>query len=99
MEAFSRWFDDISIKRKVLVSFSIPVLLMLLVSVSVYKNTQSMVEDASWVEHTHKAIARAQELLTMVVDMETGKRGFLITGDEVFLEPFNWSLPIWDEKN
>ncbi|USD62004.1 response regulator [Vibrio sp. SCSIO 43140] len=98
MEAFSRWFDDISIKRKVLVSFSIPVLLMLLVSVSVYKNTQSMVEDASWVEHTHKAIARAQELLTMVVDMETGKRGFLITGDEVFLEPFNWSLPIWDEK-
>lgn len=98
MEAFSRWFDDISIKKKVLISFSIPVLLMLLVSVSVYKNTQSMVEDASWVEHTHKAIARAQELLTMVVDMETGKRGFLITGDEVFLEPFNWSLPIWDEK-
>lgn len=98
MEAFSRWFDDISIKRKVLLSFSIPVLLMVLVSMAVHKNTQSMVEDASWVEHTHKAIARARELLTMVVDMETGKRGFLITGDEVFLEPFNWSLPAWDEK-
>ncbi|WP_338166730.1 response regulator [Vibrio sp. 10N] len=79
-------------------SFSIPVLLMLLVSLSVHKNTQSMVEDASWVEHTHKAIARAQELLTMVVDMEAGKRGFLITGDEVFLEPFTWSTPVWNEK-
>jgi signal transduction histidine kinase/DNA-binding response OmpR family regulator len=98
MEAFSRWFDDIPIKRKVLISFAIPVLLMLLVSMAVHKNTQSMVEDASWVEHTHKAIARAHELLTMAIDMETGKRGFLITGDEVFLEPFKSSLGVWDEK-
>ncbi|MGY3572338.1 CHASE3 domain-containing protein [Vibrio paucivorans] len=81
-----------------LVCFSIPVLLMLLVSISVYNNTQSMVEDSHWVTHTHKAIARAQELLSLVVDMETGQRGYLITGDEVFLEPYNQALQVWDQK-
>lgn len=66
------WFDNISIQKKLLVSFSIPIIFMLLVSLSVYKNTQSMVKDNHWVVHTHKAIARAQELLSLVVDMEMG---------------------------
>lgn len=98
MPSLNRWFDDISITKKLLLSFSVPVLLMLAVSVAVFQNTQSMEEDARWVEHTHKAIGRAQELLSLTVDMETGKRGFLLTGDEVFLEPFHLSLEVWDKK-
>ncbi|WP_394242217.1 response regulator [Vibrio astriarenae] len=98
MSFLSRWFDNISIEKKILACFSIPLALLIIVSVSVHHNTRSMVEDSDWVAHTHKAIARAQELLSLIVDKETGKRGFLITGDEVFLEPFNKSLVLWDEK-
>ncbi|MGL6257918.1 response regulator [Vibrio sp. WXL210] len=98
MSIFSRRFDDLSIRNKILACFSIPVFLILAVSVAVHKNTQSMVEDNDWVTHTHKAIARAQELLSLIVDKETGKRGFLITGEEVFLEPYHKSLQLWDEK-
>lgn len=32
--------------------------------------------------------ARAQALLTHLVDQETGERGFVITGDESYLEPY-----------
>lgn len=98
MSRLNRWFDNISVAKKLLLSFSVPVLLMFVVSVAVFQNTQSMVEDARWVEHTHKAIGRAQELLSLTVDMETGKRGFLLTGDEIFLEPFHLSLEVWDKK-
>lgn len=98
MSIFSRRFDDLSIRSKILACFSIPVFLILTVSIAVHKNTQSMVEDNDWVTHTHKAIARAQELLSLIVDKETGKRGFLITGEEVFLEPYHTSLRLWDEK-
>ncbi|WP_237486468.1 response regulator [Vibrio hippocampi] len=98
MGSIANWFDRLSIKRKLLYAFSIPVLLLIAVSITVYDNTQSMVEDAHWVEHTHQAIGRAQELLRLTVDMETGKRGFLITGDEVFLEPFYGSAELWDQK-
>ncbi|UPR54623.1 CHASE3 domain-containing protein [Vibrio cyclitrophicus] len=92
------WFDNISLQKKLLVSFLIPITLMVIVSFSVYENTQSIVKDNHWVVHTHKAIARAQELLNLVVDMETGQRGYLITGDSVFLEPYHLALDVWRQK-
>ncbi|MFA0070833.1 CHASE3 domain-containing protein, partial [Vibrio breoganii] len=81
------WFDNISLQRKLLVSFFIPIALMLIVAFSVHENTRNIVKDNNWVVHTHKAIARAQELLSLTVNMETAQRGYLITGDLVFLEP------------
>jgi len=95
---FATWFDNISLQKKLFVSFCIPIVFMLLVSLSVYKNTQSMVKDSHWVVHTHKAVARAQELLNLVVDMETGQRGYLITGDADFLEPYHLALAVWKDK-
>lgn len=71
---------------------------MLAVSLTVHHNTRSMVEDNRWVAHTHIAVARAQELLTLIVDMETGVRGFLISGNDVFLEPYDQSIALWREK-
>jgi methyl-accepting chemotaxis protein len=46
-------------------------------------------EDFQWVEHTYKVMAMAQNLLAAAVDMETGMRGYLLAGQEEFLEPFN----------
>ncbi|WP_087024822.1 CHASE3 domain-containing protein [Thaumasiovibrio subtropicus] len=92
------WIDDLSIQKKMLLSFSIPVALILIVSIAAFRNTESMVHDNHWVAHTHKAIARAQELLTLVVDMETGQRGYLITGRDNFLAPYYDALAQWDNK-
>mgnify|MGYP006242594581 FL=1 len=72
------WFDNISLQKKLLVSFFIPIALMLIVAFSVHDNTRNIVKDNNWVVHTHKAIAQAQELLSLTVDMETAQRGYLI---------------------
>ncbi|MEG3696409.1 CHASE3 domain-containing protein, partial [Vibrio coralliirubri] len=92
------WFDNISLQKKLLVSFLIPIALMLIVAFSVHENTRTVVKDNSWVVHTHKAIARAQELLSLTVDLETAERGYLITGDPVFLEPYHLALDVWPQK-
>ncbi len=42
----------------------------------------------NWVDHTHRVIAKGQELSTLIVDQESGMRGFLIAGDESFLAPY-----------
>jgi len=42
-----------------------------------------------WVDHTHKVLEQAALILAHAVDMETGMRGFLLAGDEEFLEPYN----------
>ncbi|MHA7112740.1 response regulator [Pseudomonas promysalinigenes] len=46
-----------------------------------------------WVEHTDRVIGNANETVKLSIDMETGMRGFLITGDERFLDPYEVAKP------
>jgi signal transduction histidine kinase/CHASE3 domain sensor protein/ActR/RegA family two-component response regulator len=61
---------------------------MLLVSGGMYQGVVSLSESATWVSHTQDVITKARELTVFMVDMETGQRGFLLTGDESFLQPY-----------
>src|SRR5262245_54300768 len=38
--------------------------------------------------HSEEVLATANQLERLVVDMETGQRGFVITGEEGFLQPW-----------
>ena len=43
---------------------------------------------ARWVDHTDKVIAQAQELGRRLAESESALRGFEVTGEPAFLEPF-----------
>jgi len=47
----------------------------------------------TWVEHSERVIGNAQELRKLAVDMETGMRGYLLTGEESFLAPYRLAKP------
>ena len=40
-----------------------------------------------------RTIAQANQLQRLLVDMETGLRGYLLTGADEFLDPYNQALP------
>jgi PAS domain S-box-containing protein len=40
------------------------------------------------VEHTDRILDQSRQLLAMLVDMESGMRGYIATGDESFLQPY-----------
>jgi len=44
------------------------------------------------VEHTWKVINQVERVMGSAKDAETGNRGFLITGDEAYLQPYNDAL-------
>ncbi len=46
-----------------------------------------------WVEHTDRVINNLNETSKLTVDLETGMRGFLISGDEHFLDPYEVAKP------
>ena len=46
-----------------------------------------------WVEHTDRVINNANEAVKLTVDLETGMRGYLLSGDENFLEPYETARP------
>ncbi len=51
-----------------------------------------------WVSHTHNVILEANLILSAAVNMETGMRGFLLSGDEVFLEPYEIGRKSFSER-
>jgi CheY-like chemotaxis protein len=46
-----------------------------------------------WVDHTDRVINNANQAVKLSVDMETGMRGFLLTSDEHFLDPYEVAKP------
>ena len=46
----------------------------------------------SWVAHTHQVRTELADLLSELKDAETGQRGYLITGDDSYLAPYQSAL-------
>ncbi|WGS53096.1 response regulator [Paraburkholderia sp. D15] len=52
-----------------------------------------LVSTMNWAEHSERVIGQANEMLRLAVDRESSMRGFLITGDESFLTPYEIGGP------
>jgi len=75
-------------QKTVVIGFS---LLLSLVILTYYTNRQ--VEDAQeWQIHTHEVQKKIGHVLSLMQDLETGQRGYLLTGEEQYLEPFNVAI-------
>jgi PAS domain S-box-containing protein len=61
--------------------------LFLLVSFT-WISTTKLIREARWVDHTKDVIARLEAVQSAITDGETGQRGYLLTGDERYLEPY-----------
>ncbi|RBP47776.1 signal transduction histidine kinase [Roseimicrobium gellanilyticum] len=54
-----------------------------------YRNSTFLRDDAKMVAHTHEVIVSLHTILTLMKDAETGQRGFIITGTDRYLDPYN----------
>jgi PAS domain S-box-containing protein len=63
------------------------------VSFTAYDLGRQAVQAAREAHQSLQTLAAIQELLTSVVDAETGQRGYLLTGDDRYLDPYRTSLP------
>ena len=53
-----------------------------------YLSVAVLEKSQAWVQHTYQVIAQVEIVMGLEKDAETGERGYLITGDPRFLEPF-----------
>ena len=67
----------------------VPVAALLLLAGILSIGILELVRSARWVDHTDHVIAVASTLQTLMIDEETGVRGFLLSQDPVTLEPWN----------
>jgi CheY-like chemotaxis protein/signal transduction histidine kinase len=57
-----------------------------------YLNLQTLRDDNQKIVHSHEVIVALENLLLDAQDAETGQRGFLLTGNEKYLEPYNTAV-------
>ena len=77
-----------SIGSKLWCGFLSILVVLIVLGVSAYQNTKKLTETARWVAHTHNALIQLTGVLSSLQDAESGQRGYLITGEERYLEPY-----------
>ena len=87
----------LSIGLKIAVSFGIVLLLLLVIGIISYQNLSRLKSEANWVSHTHDVLHDLELVLGDLKDAETGQRGYIITGMENYLEPYNNAINKLDE--
>jgi len=83
----------LSFRNQVLLGFAVSIVLVLLVGILSVKNINQLEDDTNLVEHTQKVIKTSTNLLQLMIDAETGMRGYGATNNKVFLDPYNAALP------
>lgn len=81
-------FENVRLRTKVLLGVCIPLVLIAALGVISMVSINSIMKTDAWVDHTHEVIKEAMEVVASAVDMETGMRGYLLSGKEDFLEPY-----------
>jgi PAS domain S-box-containing protein len=85
-------------ERKVQLGFAFALTCLAVVGVVSYFRVVRLSENAAWVEHTHEVLSSLELLLAAATDSETAERGYVITGDDSYLEPYRQAAAIVDAQ-
>lgn len=77
---------------KIAIAFVLGVLTIGVVGIRSYLAIQRLTEANRLVVHTHQVLEGLRHVQLLVTDAETGARGFVLTGEDSFLEPYNVAI-------
>src|SRR5258706_2813335 len=79
--------------RMLSIGYALAGLVLLLVAVVGYRSTSGLIENNGLVSHTYQVRRELADLLSQLKDAESGTRGYVITGSEPYLKPYQSALP------
>ncbi|MEP7278826.1 MAG: CHASE3 domain-containing protein, partial [Bacteroidota bacterium] len=74
--------------RNLRTGYGISVLLLLISGAASFISINNLLESAKLVSHTQSVLQQLETESSVLKDAETGQRGFLLTGDRIFLKPY-----------
>jgi CHASE3 domain sensor protein len=83
----------LNFRNQVLAGFAVSIVLVLVVGVLSFKSIKQLEGDTVWVDHTQTVIKKTNSLLQLLIDGETGMRGYGATANKKFLDPYNDAVP------
>ncbi len=77
-----------SIRIRLIAGYAVALVFLGLIGVTSLVNSQALLDNNESVSHTHEVLGAADAVLSLLKDAETGQRGYLIAGEDRYLEPF-----------
>jgi len=77
-----------TLKNNLRIGLGLSLLLLFISSLASYISITNLVKSSKMVSHSNQVITSLEEIVSTLKDAETGQRGYLLTGDKVFLEPY-----------
>ncbi len=82
-------FANLPISRKLMAAFAAVIVVIFVSSALVYDRLLVIEWAKNWRVHTTDVLETLQTAMDAMLEQETGVRGYLISGDEKFLEPYH----------
>lgn len=79
----------LSLKTNLRIGLGISLILLIISSTASYISIQNLIKSADLVVESNTIINDVDNIVSALKDAETGQRGFLLTGNTSFLEPYN----------
>jgi methyl-accepting chemotaxis protein len=83
-----------TVGKRLVAGFGLAALTLLLIAGFSYHNANLLIDTERWVTHSQQVRAELALLLARLTDAETGQRGYVITGEEGYLEPYKSALNV-----
>ena len=80
--------DRLKVMQKLIAAFGMVIFIAAGAGLYSYTRLAVVQQTSSWTEHTYKVLDTTAAMLAGMVDQETGLRGYLIDGQDKFLEPY-----------
>ena len=63
-----------------------------------YHNIRQMNDDERLVTQTENVLSALENIMSLAKDAETGQRGYIITGEPTYLEPYNAAIATMNDR-
>lgn len=79
----------ISIEKRITLGFLLIVSTVVFFSTITYRINADTSSSNFWVNHTNQVLYKSEKIVSILKDIESANRGFIITGDNIFFEPYH----------
>ncbi|MEH2312681.1 MAG: GAF domain-containing protein [Nostoc sp.] len=84
--------------KRIVAGFSLASAILVLIGVVSDQNTKLYTNNGSIGKNTSKKINSLEELLSQIKDVETGQNGYILTGKQIYLKPYQTALANVDQE-
>lgn len=90
--------SNLRLSTKLVLVFGVMLVVISAALTAIYYNLNRVMQTTDWIDHTVEVLDKLETAEASMVNRETGFRGFLLAGDEKFLEPYRKGSATYDES-